>query len=152
MDGAKALALDAFAATRGLAMLRFDYSGTGASGGEFEDGTLDRWLDEALAMIDALTDGPLILVGSSMGGWIALHVALRRARAGRGAGRHRRGARFHRLGLYADEQAAIARRRPARAAQSVRRRAAGHDARLLAIGPGAAAARRRRSRSTARCG
>jgi pimeloyl-ACP methyl ester carboxylesterase len=79
MEGTKALALDAFAAERGIAMLRFDYSGTGSSGGEFEDGTLDRWLDESLAAVDQLTEGPLVLIGSSMGGWIALHVALRRA-------------------------------------------------------------------------
>ena len=78
MEGAKALALDAFAERQGLAMLRFDYSGTGSSSGDFEDGTLDRWIDESLALIDGLTEGPLILVGSSMGGWIALHVALRR--------------------------------------------------------------------------
>ena len=76
MEGAKALALDAFAAARGLPMLRFDYSGTGASGGRFEDGTLAGWQAEARSMIDALTDGPLILVGSSMGGWIALRLAL----------------------------------------------------------------------------
>ena len=78
MEGTKALALDAFAARRGLALLRFDYSGTGSSGGSFADGTLDRWLAEALGLIDALTAGPLLLVGSSMGGWIALHVALQR--------------------------------------------------------------------------
>ena len=78
MEGAKALALDAFAGKRGLAMLRLDYSGTGSSGGKFEDGTVDAWLDEALAAIDQLSSGPLIVVGSSMGGWIALHVALRR--------------------------------------------------------------------------
>ena len=78
MDGAKALALDAFAERRGEAMLRLDYSGTGASRGRFEEGTLDRWLGEALALVDRLTDGPLILVGSSMGGWLALHLALRR--------------------------------------------------------------------------
>src|SRR5262245_25711015 len=78
MEGAKALALDSFAAARGQAMLRLDYSGTGSSGGRFEDGTLDRWLDEALAAVDELTEGPLIPVGSSMGGWIALHVAQRR--------------------------------------------------------------------------
>ena len=76
MEGTKALALDAFAERRGLAMLRFDYSGTGASEGDFEDGTLARWLEDALALTDQLTEGPLILVGSSMGGWIALHVAL----------------------------------------------------------------------------
>jgi pimeloyl-ACP methyl ester carboxylesterase len=76
MEGAKAVALDAFAATRGLTMLRFDYSGTGASGGRFEDGTLVGWLAEARLMAETLTGGPLVLVGSSMGGWIALHLAL----------------------------------------------------------------------------
>ena len=78
MDGAKAVALDAFAGRRGVAMLRFDYSGTGASGGDFKDGTLGGWLGEALEVIDRLSDGPILLIGSSMGAWIALHVALRR--------------------------------------------------------------------------
>jgi len=78
MEGAKALALDAFAAERRLGMLRLDYSGTGSSRGRFEDGTLALWLEEALAALDQLTSGPLILVGSSMGGWIALHLALLR--------------------------------------------------------------------------
>lgn len=78
MEGTKAVALEAFAAERGYAMLRFDYSGTGASEGRFEDGTLERWTDEALLVLDRLTDGPIVLVGSSMGGWIALHLALRR--------------------------------------------------------------------------
>ena len=78
MEGAKALALDAFAKRRGLAMLRLDYSGTGSSGGRFEDGTLALWLEEALAAIGRLTEGPLIVIGSSMGGWIALHLALLR--------------------------------------------------------------------------
>jgi pimeloyl-ACP methyl ester carboxylesterase len=78
MEGAKAVAIDAYAQRRGLAMLRFDYAGTGSSGGSFADGTLDAWIDEALAMIDQLTEGPLVVVGSSMGGWIALHLALRR--------------------------------------------------------------------------
>jgi pimeloyl-ACP methyl ester carboxylesterase len=78
MEGAKTLAVDAFAERGGLAMLRFDYSGTGSSGGAFEDGTLAVWLEESLAAVDQLTDGPLILVGSSMGGWLALHVALLR--------------------------------------------------------------------------
>ena len=68
MEGAKALALDAFAEARGIGMLRLDYSGTGSSGGQFEDGTLERWLQEALAAIDRLTAGPLIVIGSSMGG------------------------------------------------------------------------------------
>src|SRR5580765_4523004 len=78
MEGAKAVALDAFAERRGLSILRLDYSGTGSSDGRFEDGTLERWLEEALAAVDQLTEGPLVVVGSSMGGWIALHVALLR--------------------------------------------------------------------------
>jgi pimeloyl-ACP methyl ester carboxylesterase len=77
MEGAKAVALDAFAEARGLAMLRFDYSGTGSSEGRFEDGTLELWADEAARLLDCVTDGPVVLVGSSMGGWIALHLALR---------------------------------------------------------------------------
>jgi pimeloyl-ACP methyl ester carboxylesterase len=71
MTGTKALALDGYAATRGLAMTRFDYSGHGASGGRFADGTISRWLEESLAVFDR-TRGPQILVGSSMGGWLAL--------------------------------------------------------------------------------
>jgi len=78
MEGAKALAIDAFAERRGLAMLRFDYSGTGSSAGSFEDGTLAFWLEESLTVIDELTRGPLGVIGSSMGGWIALHLALLR--------------------------------------------------------------------------
>jgi pimeloyl-ACP methyl ester carboxylesterase len=79
MEGAKATALDVFAERGGLSILRFDYSGTGSSSGRFEGGTLALWLEEALAFVDQLTSGPLILVGSSMGGWIALHVAVRRS-------------------------------------------------------------------------
>ena len=78
MDGSKAVALDGLAERRGLAMLRFDYSGTGSSQGEFDQGTLDSWLGQALHMLDQLVQGPVILIGSSMGGWIALHVAIRR--------------------------------------------------------------------------
>jgi pimeloyl-ACP methyl ester carboxylesterase len=78
MDGAKAVALDSFAAERGLAMVRFDYSGTGSSEGAFEEGTLQRWLEESLLVLDRLTHGPVIVAGSSMGGWIALHLAIRR--------------------------------------------------------------------------
>jgi pimeloyl-ACP methyl ester carboxylesterase len=78
MEGAKAQALDAYCGAAGIGCLRFDYSGTGSSGGEFADGTLTRWLQEVLAAIDLLTEGPLILAGSSMGGWLALHAALRR--------------------------------------------------------------------------
>jgi pimeloyl-ACP methyl ester carboxylesterase len=78
MEGTKALELDEFAARRGIGMLRLDYSGTGSSAGRFEDGTLAHWIEEALAAVDRLTEGPLIVVGSSMGGWIALHLALMR--------------------------------------------------------------------------
>ena len=78
MGGDKATALATFCAERGHAMLRFDYSGHGASGGRFEDGTIGVWTADALAAIDRLTQGKLVLVGSSMGGWIALLAALAR--------------------------------------------------------------------------
>ena len=78
MTGGKALALEAFCRERGQAYVRFDYFGHGASSGAFEDGTIGRWTDDAVAVIDALTEGPQVLVGSSMGGWIMLLVALRR--------------------------------------------------------------------------
>lgn len=75
MTGTKAEALDRFCATRGQAYLRFDYFGHGASSGAFGDATVGRWLDDALAVLDNLTDGPQVLVGSSLGGWIMLLVA-----------------------------------------------------------------------------
>lgn len=78
MTGDKATSLAAFCASRGYGMLRFDYSGHGTSGGDFLDGTIGAWAADALAAIDALTTGKLILVGSSMGGWIALLAALAR--------------------------------------------------------------------------
>src|SRR5689334_14393146 len=78
MTGGKATALDAHAAATGRAMLRFDYAGCGESEGRFEDQTLDDWLGDALAAIDALTAGALVLVGSSMGGWLMLLAALAR--------------------------------------------------------------------------
>lgn len=78
MEGTKAVALDAFAARQGHSMLRLDYSGTGSSRGRFEDGTLALWLEEALAAADQLTAGPLIVIGSSMGAWVGLHLALLR--------------------------------------------------------------------------
>jgi pimeloyl-ACP methyl ester carboxylesterase len=81
MTGSKATALDAFGARRNLAVTRFDYSGHGASGGDFMLGTITRWLDEALAVF-ATTTGPQVLVGSSMGGWLAL--LLNRALRARG--------------------------------------------------------------------
>jgi len=78
MTGDKATALAAFCAARGRACLRLDYSGHGASGGRFEDGTIGLWTQDALTLIDRHAEGPLILVGSSMGGWIALLAALAR--------------------------------------------------------------------------
>jgi pimeloyl-ACP methyl ester carboxylesterase len=78
MTGTKAVALEAWARKRGQAFLRFDYLGHGQSSGRFEDGTIGRWLDDSLAAIDALTTGKLVLVGSSMGGWLSLLVALAR--------------------------------------------------------------------------
>src|SRR5262249_24416280 len=77
MMGNKALALDAWAARTGHAMLRFDYTGTGESEGRFDESTLARWRDDALAMVDA-SEGDLVLVGSSMGGWLMLLLALAR--------------------------------------------------------------------------
>jgi pimeloyl-ACP methyl ester carboxylesterase len=78
MAATKADALARWASEAGRAFLRFDYLGHGVSGGRFEDGTITRWRADALAVIDALTEGPLVLVGSSMGAWIALLAALAR--------------------------------------------------------------------------
>ncbi len=78
MTGSKALAIESWCRDAGRACLRLDYSGHGASDGAFEDGTIGQWTRDALHLIDQRTDGPLILVGSSMGGWIALLAALAR--------------------------------------------------------------------------
>ena len=78
MTGVKATALDAWCRGRGQAFVRFDYSGHGASGGRFADGTIGGWAEEAVAVLDRLTEGPQILVGSSMGAWVMLLVALAR--------------------------------------------------------------------------
>jgi pimeloyl-ACP methyl ester carboxylesterase len=75
MDGTKALHLEGWAKAEGRAFLRFDYSGHGQSSGRFEDGAIGDWHQDTLAAIDALTDGPLVVVGSSMGGWQALLLA-----------------------------------------------------------------------------
>lgn len=80
MTGTKASLLDSHCAERGLGFVRFDYSGHGRSSGEFADGTIGRWTEEAVAVIDHTGDRPLILVGSSMGGWIMLLAALARPR------------------------------------------------------------------------
>lgn len=78
MTGTKAAALDAHCRRTGRAFLRFDYQGHGASSGRFEDGTIGQWADDAIAALDELTEGPQVLVGSSMGGWIMLLTALAR--------------------------------------------------------------------------
>ena len=87
MKGTKAEALDRWAADHGRAITRFDYSGHGESGGDFTDGTIGRWLEESVAVFDAFCRGPQIVIGSSMGGWLALLLArdlARRAQAGPG--------------------------------------------------------------------
>jgi pimeloyl-ACP methyl ester carboxylesterase len=79
MEGGKATALAAWAAAEGRAMLCFDYAGCGRSGGDFERQTLRRWQGDVLAMIDEVAgEGPVVLVGSSMGGWLMLLAALAR--------------------------------------------------------------------------
>ncbi len=78
MTGTKATLLEAHCRARGRAFLRFDYRGHGASGGQFVDGTIGGWADDAVLAIDRLTTGPQILVGSSMGGWLMLLATLAR--------------------------------------------------------------------------
>ncbi len=78
MTGTKALYLDEYCRRRGRAYVRFDYFGHGRSSGDFADGTVGRWAEDAIAVLDRLTQGPQILVGSSLGGWIMLLAALAR--------------------------------------------------------------------------
>jgi pimeloyl-ACP methyl ester carboxylesterase len=72
MEGSKVLVLDDWAAHTGHGCTRFDYSGHGISGGAFTDGTISKWLEESLAIFNAQTSGPQVVIGSSMGGWLAL--------------------------------------------------------------------------------
>lgn len=78
MTGAKATTLERWCQDRKQAFIRFDYSGHGASSGRFVEGTIGRWVDEAIVVLDQLTEGPQILVGSSMGAWLMLLTALAR--------------------------------------------------------------------------
>src|SRR6201747_1187393 len=75
MQGIKALALDAWAAEHNRGCVRFDYSGHGESGGAFIDGTIGRWLEESVAVFEQFCRGPQVVIGSSMGGWMALLLA-----------------------------------------------------------------------------
>lgn len=84
MTGTKAIALEAHCRAAGRAFVRFDYAGHGESSGRFEEGTIGRWAADAIAVLDRVAQGPQVLVGSSMGGWIMLLAAL--ARPGRVAG------------------------------------------------------------------
>src|SRR5712675_657287 len=83
MAGTKALALDAWAAEHDRACVRFDYSGHGESGGAFADGTIGRWLEESVAVFEQYCAGPQVVIGSSMGGWMALLLARELAKRGR---------------------------------------------------------------------
>ncbi|CAK0794883.1 unnamed protein product [Prorocentrum cordatum] len=78
MVGSKALALEEWCRGQGRQFTRFDYAGCGQSSGDFAEGTLGSWADDALAVLDTVTDGPQVVVGASMGGWIMLLLALRR--------------------------------------------------------------------------
>ncbi|MBL4621493.1 MAG: alpha/beta hydrolase [Immundisolibacteraceae bacterium] len=78
MTGTKAQTLEAHCAAQGRAFVRFDYLGHGQSSGKFADGTIGRWQEDSLAVFDELTEGPQVVVGSSMGGWISLLLALQR--------------------------------------------------------------------------
>ena len=78
MTGTKATALEAFCRERGRACTRFDYTGHGASSGDFAKGTIGDWAGDALGILDRTTAGPMVVVGSSMGGWIMLLLALAR--------------------------------------------------------------------------
>lgn len=84
MLGSKAVTLDEWAAQTGHAALRFDYSGHGESGGDFNDGTISRWLEESLAVYRHYAKGPQILIGSSMGAWITLRMAQELIKSGEG--------------------------------------------------------------------
>jgi pimeloyl-ACP methyl ester carboxylesterase len=82
MKGTKAEALDQWAAAHGRACTRFDYSGHGESGGKFTDGTIGRWLAESVAVFTRFCRGPQVVIGSSMGGWLALLLARELAKGG----------------------------------------------------------------------
>ncbi|MCH8683920.1 alpha/beta fold hydrolase [Pedomonas mirosovicensis] len=102
MEGGKALALEEHCRKAGQAFLRFDCSGHGKSEGAFTDGTISRWRDDVLVLLDQRTEGPLLLVGSSMGGWLALLAALARPERVKGLVLLAAAPDFTDWGLYAD--------------------------------------------------
>ncbi len=108
MTGTKAVALEAWAAAQSRAMLRLDYSGCGACGGRFEDGTVDVWRDDVLLAIERI-EGPVVLIGSSMGGWLMLLVARALGDRVKGMVGIAAAPDFTDWGYTADEKASIAR-------------------------------------------
>lgn len=78
MSGTKAVALEEYCQDKGYGYIRFDYFGHGQSSGEFTDGTIGKWKENVLSVIDELTEGPVILIGSSMGGWVSTLAAIER--------------------------------------------------------------------------
>ena len=108
MEGGKASALDAWAEKEGRAMLRFDYSGCGASAGQFEAQTLTNWRNDVLAMLeDVLEKQPVVLIGSSMGGWLMLLAALARPEQVKGLVGIAAAPDFTRWGFTAEQKSTI---------------------------------------------
>ena len=95
MTGSKASTLDSWSFEKTHGFCRFDYFAHGQSSGDFSSGTISRWLDDALCVLDTLTTGPQVLVGSSMGGWISLLVQRVRPERVAGMPAHRASARFY---------------------------------------------------------
>ena len=130
MEGTKAVHLEAWARARGRAFLRFDYSGHGQSSGAFTNGSIGAWAADAKAAITTLTEGPQVLVGSSMGGWIALLMARKDPRTHPRARGHRRRPRLHRGqhvgGLHRGPEGHAPRRRPGHAPFGLRGRRLHH--------------------------
>ncbi len=96
MTGTKASFLAEKCAKAGFSFLRFDYQGHGQSSGDFRDGTIGAWFEDACEAVGQLTEGPQIIVGSSMGGWLGLMLAVKRPERVEGLYRHRRRAGFYR--------------------------------------------------------
>ena len=132
MTGSKASALADWAARTGRGCLRFDYGGCGQSSGAFEAQSFRDWLGDALHMIDhVVPEGPFLLVGSSMGGWLMLHLAIARAHRVAALVGIAAAPDFTDWGYTAEQKLEIAARGPARGSQSLWPRADDHHAHLL---------------------